>query len=630
MSRRYFRCTVVSTLPSDRKAEIKWADGDEDFSSEIVPEQSVRFVKEFVPLQLAQAKRKADILVVDRLEDSSAPSLWLATIVQLEHSLLKTRKPSVAVRYRNQMWAETWVPLHACYQLIPRRNRLAATEIKLPISTASVAPSQVEQKSGSPEQWHFTDYRSRGSTSEAEKVRIMSTALARLAQSEETPSVAAKTSPLSVSEAQSFDREANSAVFGSQSSSSSSSMESAASNEPGLPSSDPITQFFCTCAECDAWRYNQFHAPLAPINSSSSFPMNDESTTAAPSIDSASAAFSDSVDSVEPVHNVGSIASSSLSLGGTLSSSSEASSVWNASSFAAPDFASALQDQPLSSTATFLSLGNSPSSMQDTAESHQIAPAKSSFRLKEQDEQSSSEESSDSDVVEVVSSKRTKRSWYGHSEGRKEAPSEQLPPKIDSAGRSMPIVCGNNFGLNPPRQRPIYRVRTSQTRRRWRKQSTPHRAPIRPLSPRPERGHPDFQDVGEDSDEYEGEQAEEDLGSTRKAQRTARAERPENIATEEQTSQYWSAESTRLAKLNLDSARFAEPVSIDQLKRSVSEFRRAMSFPQQLRLACCVCGENKPASEVAELRLPKAPFSARIVRQLCISVCLSDLFIFSL
>jgi len=116
--------------PSDRKVEIKWAGGDEDFSSELVAEESVRFVKEFVPLQLAQAKCKADILVVDRLEDSSAPSLWLASIVQLEHSLLKTRKPSVAVRYRNRLWPETWVPLHACYQLIPRRNRLAATREK--------------------------------------------------------------------------------------------------------------------------------------------------------------------------------------------------------------------------------------------------------------------------------------------------------------------------------------------------------------------------------------------------------------------------------------------------------------------------------------------------------------------
>ena len=44
----------------------------------------------------------------------------MSYIVQVEKDLLNTRKPSVAVRYRNKLWPETWVPLHSCYFWGPR------------------------------------------------------------------------------------------------------------------------------------------------------------------------------------------------------------------------------------------------------------------------------------------------------------------------------------------------------------------------------------------------------------------------------------------------------------------------------------------------------------------------------
>lgn len=131
------------------------------------------------------------------------------------------------------------------------------------------------------------------------------------------------------------------------------------------------------------------------------------------------------------------------------------------------------------------------------------------------------------------------------------------------------------------------------------------KAPLKPLPSLSSRYRADFPDLEEkDSEDDWGDQAEEVAYHALRRNKIPRKERPETIATPEQTTQFWQAESARLARVELNTHRFAQPVGLDQLKRSVATFRELTSLPVQLRLACCVCGQLQYASTVNTFRLP--------------------------
>jgi len=132
---------------------------------------------------------------------------------------------------------------------------------------------------------------------------------------------------------------------------------------------------------------------------------------------------------------------------------------------------------------------------------------------------------------------------------------------------------------------------------------------LKPLPPVIKKRHADFPDQEDDDATSEeddwGEQADE-VNYRPLRRRNVRSERPEILATAEQASQFWSAESARLSDLHLDTDRFAQPVSTEQQQRSVALFRKLVSLPAQLRRACCVCAQLHPHDQISTFRLPGA------------------------
>jgi len=139
-----------------------------------------------------------------------------------------------------------------------------------------------------------------------------------------------------------------------------------------------------------------------------------------------------------------------------------------------------------------------------------------------------------------------------------------------------------------------------------------NKAPLKPIASRSAADLPAFDADQEDSDD--GSQAEEEDYLPAKFTKSAREDRPEKIGSAREAEHFWTTTRQRLANLHLNLGRFAEPVDVKQLQRSVQLFRATMSAPNQQRAVCCVCGEYKPASQVHTLRLPGSSKLDNVVR----------------